>query len=168
MAKKNEETPRVNNISMEGVRILFRNFAGAPDKYNKAGGKRSFSILLDEDTALRLKEDGWNVKPLKARDEEEEPHYHLPVEASYKQYPPRIYLIAGKRKTELKEDTVSTLDYAEIGNVDITIRPYCWEVNEKHGVKAFVKNMYVTIVEDEFEKKYRDLGDEDDGTDLPF
>lgn len=167
MARRNDSTPHVGNISMEGVRILFRNFAGEPDKYNKTGGKRTFSILLNEETAAQLMEEGWNIKPLRAREEDDEPHFHLPIEVSYKLYPPRIYLIAGKRKTELKEDTVSTLDYAEISNVDITIRPYCWEVNEKCGVKAYVKNMYVTIVEDEFEKKYRDLGDEDDDT-LPF
>ena len=161
------ERPNVPNIVMSGVRILFRNFSGSPDKYNKQGGKRTFSILLDEDAAMRLKEDGWNVKPLTARDEDEEPHYHLAVEASYKLYPPRIYLIAGKRKTELTEDTISSLDYAEISNVDITVRPYCWEVNGKAGVKAYVKNMYVTVVEDEFEKKYRDYDSDDEEND-PF
>ena len=48
MARRNDNTPHVGNISMEGVRILFRNFAGEPDKYNKTGGKRTFSILLNE------------------------------------------------------------------------------------------------------------------------
>ena len=161
------EKNNVPNIIMSSARILFRNFSGSPDKYNKQGGKRTFSILLDEETAMRLKEDGWNVKPLKSREDDDENHYHLAVEASYKLYPPRIYLIAGKRKTELTEDTISALDYAEISNVDITIRPYSWEVNGKTGVKAYVKNMYITVVEDEFEKKYRDYDTEEDGDD-PF
>ena len=164
MAKAN-----VSNICIEGAKILFRNFSGEPDKYNKAGGKRTFSVILDEETGNRLLDDGWNVKPLKSRDPDDPISYHLPVEASYKLYPPRIFLIAGKRKTELTEETISSLDYAEIKNVDITIRPYCWEVNEKCGIKAYVKNMYVTVVEDEFEKKYRDLEDDDtDDGELPF
>ena len=163
MAKGN-----VSNICIEGARILFRNLSGEPDKYNKNGGKRTFSVILDEETALRLMDDGWNIKPLKSRDPDEPPRYHLPVEASYKLYPPRIFLIAGKRKTELTEDTISSLDYAEIQNVDITIRPYSWEVNEKHGVKAYVKNMYVTVIEDEFERKYSNLEEDSDDDELPF
>lgn len=161
----------VNNICIENARIIFRNFSGEPTTFNKNGGKRTFSVVLDEDTAVRLREDGWNVKPLKSRDPDEPPAFHLSVEASYRNYPPRVYLIAGKKKTELTEDTISTLDYAEIKNADIIINPYSWEVQGKSGIKAYLKTMYVTVVEDEFEKKYRDYGDDSDDEDdgeLPF
>ena len=66
----------------------------------------------------------------------------------------------------MDEDTVSVLDYAEIENIDLIIRPYVWDVNGKGGIKAYVKNMYVTVAENEFEKKYRDL--EEDDEDCPF
>lgn len=162
----------VSNILMEDAKIIFRNLSGEPDQYNKAGGKRTFSVLLDdEELAIRLKEDGWNVKPLRQRDPDDPIHYHLPVEASYKQYPPRVYLISGKKKTELKEDTISSIDYAEIEKVDLVINPYQWDVNGKSGIKAYLKSMYVTVVENALEKKYRSFDDDlsiDGDDDLPF
>lgn len=157
----------VANVSIEHAQIRFRNFTGEPTKYNKAGGKRTFSVMLDKDTADRLTEDGWNVKTWEPEGADE-PMYHLPVEISYNLYPPKVFMISGNKKTQLTEDTISALQYAEISNLDLIIRPYCWEVNEKHGIKAYVKAMYVTIVEDEFEKKYRDLDDDSDDDDMPF
>lgn len=158
----------VPNVSIENAQIRFRNFTGEPTKFNKAGGKRTFSVVVDEEFAKHLTEDGWNVKVWEPEGAED-PIYHLPVEASYNLYPPKIYMISGNKKTLLTEDTIAALQYAEFSNVDLIIRPYCWEVQGKSGVKAYVKSMYVTIVEDEFEKKYRDLDDEgNDDDDIPF
>lgn len=156
---------RVGNISVENARILFRNFAGKESKYN-AKGKRNFCLLIDTEEAAKLKEEGWNVKYLSPRDPDDEPQPYIQVSVEFGNFPPNIWLIAGNKKTKLDEETVASLDYAEIENVDLIIRPYTWEVNGKGGIKAYLKNMYVTIVENEFEKKYKDL--EDDDSELPF
>lgn len=156
---------RVANISVENARIIFRNFAGKPSKFN-AEGKRNFCLLIDDESANKFKLDGWNVKYLNPRDPDDKPQPYIQVSVAFDNFPPNIFLISGGKKTKLNEDTVSVLDYAEIENVDLIIRPYSWEVSGKSGVKAYVKNMYVTIVENEFEKKYRDLDEEDDST--PF
>lgn len=156
---------RVGNITVENARIIFRNFAGKESKFN-AKGKRNFCLVIDNEEAEQLKEEGWNIKYLKPRDPDEEPQAYVQVSVEYGNFPPNIWLIAGNKKTKLDEDTVASLDYAEIENIDLIIRPYTWEVNGKGGIKAYVKNMYVTIVENEFEKKYRDL--DEDESELPF
>lgn len=155
----------VPNISIDNAQIRFRNFTGEPTKFDKAGGKRTFSVILDPDMADKLRDDGWNVKSWEPEGADE-PIYHLPVEISYKIYPPKVWMISGNKKTMLQEDTISALQYAEFTKVQLIIRPYCWEVNGKSGIKAYVKAMYATIEEDEFEKEYRNF--EDDDEEIPF
>lgn len=155
-----------NNIRIEGARIGFRNFTGREEKYNPAG-KRNFCVFLDTDLGRTLEDDGWNVRWLQPRDENEDPQAYLQVAVSYDNIPPKIRLITGGNKTTLDNESISILDWAEIDNIDLVIRPYNWTLhegtkNEKSGVKAYIKEMYVTLVEDEFASKYRDIPDSSD------
>lgn len=146
------------NIVIENARIGFRNFSGKEGKFNPAG-RRNFCVFLETDLAKELESDGWNVRWLQPRDEAEEPQPYLQVAVSFDNIPPKVILVTKKTKTPLDESSVDILDWAEIENVDLIIRPYNWDVNGKGGVKAYIKTMYVTIVEDEFESKYYDVPD---------
>lgn len=142
------------NVTIENAKIIFRNFSGKPSKYN-AEGQRNFCVILENhDLAAQMKEDGWNVRELQPREEGEVPVPYLQVAVSFENIPPMVKLITKNNQTLLDDNTVNMLDWADILNVDMIIRPYNWEVNGKTGVKAYLKSLYVTIQEDELAAKY--------------
>lgn len=144
------------NIVIENARIGFRNFSGEEGQFNPKG-RRNFCVFLDSELGEVLESDGWNIRWLQPRDEDEEEQAYMQVAVSYANIPPKILMITGGGKTMMNDDTIGMMDWAEIENVDLIIRPYNWEVNGKSGVKAYVKSMYITIKEDEFAHKYRDI-----------
>lgn len=149
---------RDRRVVMEDVRLIFRNFSGKEGLFNREG-ERSFSVLLDEDIAKVMAQDGWNVKWLKAIEPGDPDQAHLSVAVSYKKRPPRVVLITSKNRTTLDERTIGSLDYADIRTVDLIVVPSEWEVNGKTGIKAYLKSIYVTIEEDELELKYAENND---------
>ena len=145
-----------NSVVLENVRIVFRNFTGKEGKYNREGD-RNFGVLLDDDVATAMAKDGWNVKWLKAREEDDDEQAYLSVSVSYKGRPPRVFMITSRGRTPLSEDEVEVLDWVDIRTVDLIVRPYEWAVNGKTGIKAYLKSIFVTINEDALELKYADL-----------
>jgi hypothetical protein len=164
------------NLTLKNVRITFRNFRGKGSQFNREGC-RKFSIVLSPDVAEKIAEDGWKVKKKDPREEGDDPLLYLEAELKYKnikgedvQRPPKVVMIRGRKQKELTEKTVGILDTAEIENVDVTLRPYNWEMKTargmESGIKAYVKTLYVTIAMDELEAMYADM--DEDEEEVPF
>ena len=153
----------IEPLSIENAHIIYRNFSGRETSFNREGDRNFCVIIDDPDEAQKLNNEGWNVRLRRPREEDDESFYYIPVKVSYANIPPNVYLVVRKKKTRLDEETIGQLDTADIVNVDLSLRPYQWEVNGKTGIKAYLKTMYVTIEEDEFEGKYAEEESPEDG-----
>ena len=154
-------------LQIDDARIIFKNFEGRGDKFNREGD-RNFSLLIeDENTANVLIKEGWNVKIKPGREEGDDPFMRLPVKVKFTDYGPNVYLVTGNRRNELDEESIGCLDNIEIESVDMDIRPYDWEVNGRTGRTAYLQSMEVVQRIDRFAARYSENG-ADSESKLPF
>ncbi len=146
-------------LQIDDARIVYRNFSGAPSKFNREGD-RNFAVVIEtQEQADALIEEGWNVKIKAPRDEGEDPFIYLPVKIKFNDRGPSVYLRSGKAMRKLGEDTVDVLDNVDILSVSMDLRPYDWEVNGKSGRTAYLQSINVTQEVDRFADMYAEVND---------
>lgn len=148
----------IQNVTLEEARIGFRNFSGKEGKFNKEGD-RNFAIFLDADVAKQMAEDGWNIKWLEPRDDQDDPQAFIKVKVNFRNRPPRVFIVTSRNKTAIGEEMVDMIDWVDIEYSDVKITPYHYEVNGRTGVTAYLQAIYVKIVEDDLHKKYEAVPD---------
>lgn len=152
-------------LQIDDAKMIFKNFEGRGDKFNREGD-RNFSLLIeDPETADALIERGWNVKIKPGRDVDEGPFMRLPVKVKFTEYGPNVYLKTGDRMNRLDEESIACLDNIEIESVDMDIRPFDWEVNGRTGRTAYLQSLHVTQRIDRFAARYANMDEEKK---LPF
>lgn len=145
------------NVTIKDAQLLFRNFAGREGMYN-AEGDRNFCVVLPKDLASEMHADGWNIKFLKPQDDDEEyGDPYVQVSVKFKGRPPKLTLINSRGRVPISEDECEIFDYIDIKTADLIINPYEWAVNGKSGIKAYLKNLFITVDEDELDHKYSDV-----------
>ena len=152
---------RGNILEIEDARLVYRNFEGRGDKYNRAG-ERNFAVIIPNDEIKdELVEAGWNVRIKPPRDGYDEPFMYLPVKVRFNARGPAAYVLSGNNPTKLNEDTIAMLDEIDIASASLDIRPYDWEVNGNTGRTAYLQAINVIQNIDRFGAKYAE-------EDMPF
>ena len=143
-------------LQIDDARIIYRNFSGAPSKFNREGDRNFAVIIPDQDMADALIKENWNVKIKPPREDGDDPFMYLPVKVKFNDRGPAVYLVSGKARNNLNEETVGMLDDIDILSVDLDIRPFDWDVNGKPGRTAYLQAIHVTQRIDRFAERYAD------------
>lgn len=148
-------------LQIDDARITYRNFSGAPSKYNREGDRNFAVIIDDEDICEALINDkneygvGWNVKIKEPREEGDRPFITLGVKVKFNDRGPNVYLKTGDRMNRLDEESIACLDNIDIAHVDLDIRPYDDQINGKPFRAAYLQSMCVTQnITDRFAERY--------------
>ncbi len=146
-------------VLIEDARIILKNFTGREGQMN-AAGDRNFCVVLDPEMGATMKADGWNVRPGKDDPDGNTRDPFLSVSVRFGARPPKVVMITSRGRTDLTEDMVEMLDWSNFKTVDLIFRPYNWEMSGgRHGVKAYLVSLFVTIEEDALDLKYADVPD---------
>ena len=149
---------RGNILEIEDARIIYRNFSGAPSKFNREGDRNFAVIIPNEELKDELVEAGWNVKIKPPREDFDEPFMFMPIKVVFNNRGPAAYVRSGDSVTRLNEETIDMLDEIDIASVDMDIRPYDWEVNGRTGRSAYLQAINVTQNVDRFGARYSEEG----------
>lgn len=137
-------------LQIDDARIIYRNFAGRGDKYNREGDRNFAVVIPDEEMADELTNLGWNVKIKPLREDGDTPFMFLPVKVKFNDRGPNVYLKTGNVQNKLDEESVGLLDNIDIIGVDLDIRPFDWDVNGKQGRTAYLQSIRVIQDVDRF------------------
>lgn len=152
-------------LQIDNARIIWPNFSGKADRYNKEGDRHFTLIIPDQEIAERMMDDtnefgvGWNVKIKPPREEGDNPFIFLKVKVKFNGRGPVIHLQSGSSRKRLDEESISCLDYIDIRSVDLDIRPYDDEGSQGPFRAAYLHSMEVIQEVDRFTARYNEQFD---------
>lgn len=157
-------------------RALWRNFSGAPTKYDKVGGKRFFTVLLSPEQAAALVREGWKVQTYQPKDENGNPDPNKEIQSRLEvkvnlnsKVPVDIQTSTNGNRVNLTEATIKSLDSARISKASLMLNPYHWENNRgEHGVSAYLLQGLFFIAPSFLDEQYNNfMAENDESMDEP-
>ncbi len=146
----------MNNLIFEDAQVIFPNFSGREGRYNREGN-RCFSVIVQpkdgmtaEEVALKLRDDGWNIKERIINGEPTGEYYINGININYNFFmKPIIVYESDGNEIELTEELLNgpiaaQLDGRGAERYDISIRPRTWERSDGSiGIKGYVDEMRI-------------------------
>lgn len=146
---------KIANITLEDARFWGRpNFSGEMDQFKD--DRRKFSVLIPNDMADNLRELGWNVKTRLPTPEEMENGREevsgLKVMVDFRTHGneevgPDIWLIMGESREKLTSKTVGLLDRSRLITLDMEIRGWEYDPEDKPGEFSARLIQLVAVIE---------------------
>lgn len=151
----------LNTIAVDDTKFIFAtNFAGDPEVDRFGDSRRKANLLIpSREQAMALIDEGVKVRATRPRQDDDpdtfEPEYFVPILLKFRtkdgtavKYPPKVYLVSGRSKTLLDEESVGILDHVHVKNVNVVLNPYVYD-HTKDGISLYVRTMYVEQAEDD-------------------
>lgn len=147
-------------FTIEGTRLMYPNFSGAPDKFNQTP-KPNASVVVPPDMVRELTDRGFRIRHLDAREgfEDDQGLDLLAVKASYGgRGDPKIVLLMAEdgappqewSRRLLSAEEINEIDRLDVDYVDVTFVPY-----EFMGfTTAYIDSMYIVCRPDRLMSKY--------------
>ena len=145
-------------VSIENTRFIFEtNFSGDPRRDKYGSDRRYANIIIPEELAEELIDEGFNVRNTDPKDGEYEKTYFVRATVNYdSKFPPRIFLVFADNPPELLDSkSVSIIDTMYIRNVNVIPSKYYNAKMDKWSL--YVRTMYVEqeLDNDPFAARYR-------------
>lgn len=145
-------------VSIENTRFIFEtNFSGDPRRDKFGSDKRYANIIIPEELAEELVDEGFNVRHTDPKDSKYEKTYFVKASVNYdSKFPPRIFLVSGDNPPELLDsESVGVIDTMYIRNVNVILSKYYNTKIDKWSL--YVRTMYVEqeLDNDPFAARYR-------------
>ena len=142
-------------LVVEHAAILWTNFSGNPTKYRTDGGRRTFDLVLSGPVAAMLVGEGWNVKTISGRNQDDPTIYVTEIVVN----PSAglgIFLceeVEGKKtRRRLNPEEYASLDNYQYSDIAVLIHPYCHGRDNSAGtkIKGYLRQMNLVKINDDF------------------
>lgn len=167
-------------IDIRDAEIAWTNFSGAPDKFNRNGGNRYFTVIIrDHEVAQKIADYGYHMTISRPRNEDDESYYKLRVNVRYKREgdatnkkDPQVNLYTNGNRTIMSERNIGTLDSMDISEVGLLINPNISESRDNPGtphVTAYLDTGHFVQNVSALDSYYAKFAEEESpADDMPF